>query len=102
VKQCKKWHLRRTRPSHFGDSAAFVAQASRLRVRPGRPHHKRQPFVIVRANPPLWTRFPRGATFNIVGPKCPADVNVGAPNNIENGTSTAHWLSERVSRAEPG
>ena len=33
--------------------------------------------------------FPRGATFNIVGPIDPADVDVRVSNNIENGTSAA-------------
>ncbi len=38
------------------------------------------------------TFFPRGATFNIVGPKNPADVDGRVSNNIENGTSTARGL----------
>ncbi len=32
------------------------------------------------------TRFPGVATFNIVGPEYPADVNGGESNNIEDGT----------------
>ncbi len=35
------------------------------------------------------TRFPRGATFNIVGPNHLAYVDVRLSNNIENGTSAA-------------
>ena len=34
------------------------------------------------------TLFPRGATFNIVGPKQHSGVSAGVSNNIENGTST--------------
>jgi hypothetical protein len=43
----------------------------------------------VRVNPPFGTRFPRGVTFIIVGPKRTADVNARASNNIEDGTSAA-------------
>jgi len=39
--------------------------------------------------PTFRTIFPRGATFNIVGPHHPASMNIHVPNNIENGTSTA-------------
>jgi hypothetical protein len=35
------------------------------------------------------TRIPRGATFNIVCPNQPADVDVQVSNNVENGTSAA-------------
>jgi hypothetical protein len=45
------------------------------------------------APPPHETRFrtffPRGATLNIVGPDCLAEVTVLESNNIENGTSAA-------------
>jgi hypothetical protein len=52
------------------------------------------------------TRSPRGATFNIVGPrhfgdgdvgpKAQADVDDRASNNIENGTAAARVLSSRA------
>ena len=35
-------------------------------------------------------RFPGGATFIIVGPHHPADVDDRESNNIEDGTSAAH------------
>jgi hypothetical protein len=35
------------------------------------------------------TRFPRGATFNIVCPKRSADRDIHVSNNVENGTSAA-------------
>ncbi len=50
----------------------------------------------VRVNPALTSRFPRGATFNIVGPVHPADVDAQGSNNIENGTSAAPGTFPRV------
>ncbi len=35
------------------------------------------------------TRFPRGATLNIVGSQNPADLDARVSNNIESGTSAA-------------
>jgi len=40
------------------------------------------------------TRYPRGATFNIVCPNRHADSDVRVSNNVENGTSIARGLSE--------
>ncbi len=64
------------------------------------------------APPPHVTRipagFPRGATFNIVGPNHAAYVDVRVSNNIENGTSAArgqrftptfvYWWERRCKR----
>jgi hypothetical protein len=52
-----------------------------------------RPTILKVAPPPhaarISTRFPGGATFNIVGPKPAADWDARASNNIENGTSAA-------------
>jgi hypothetical protein len=40
--------------------------------------------------------FPRGATFNIVGPKLSADVNDHVSNTVENGTSAARGTLPRA------
>jgi hypothetical protein len=51
------------------------------------------------AHPPgtrIRTRFPSGATFNIVGPRVPADVDDRVSNNIENGTFAARVLAPRI------
>ena len=45
--------------------------------------------VNTSGRPPFLRRCPRGATFNIVGTGCFADVTVRVSNNIENGTSAA-------------
>jgi len=42
------------------------------------------------AFPMLTASFPRGATFNIVGPNRVPDVDGCESNNVENGTSTGH------------
>jgi len=42
------------------------------------------------------TRFPRGATRNIVGPFRPTDGGPRTPNNIANGTSAAREPDQPV------
>jgi hypothetical protein len=49
----------------------------------------------------LLARFPRGATFNIVGLNRLSDVNVRVSNNIENGTSAARGSFPRARQARP-
>jgi len=46
--------------------------------------------------PAFLALYPGGATFNIVGPKNPADLHNCVPSNIENGTSAARGLSTRL------
>ena len=40
----------------------------------------------------IGTRYPRGATFNIVGSNHSADVDDRVSNNIENGTSAVRGV----------
>ncbi|MCJ7754831.1 MAG: hypothetical protein MUP13_09720 [Thermoanaerobaculales bacterium] len=54
---------------------------------------KPRPIPIARLNPPFHTRFPRGATLNIVGPQRSAEVKAPESNNVQNGTSAARGLS---------
>ncbi len=53
------------------------------------PHVNGGGFSVVRVSPAFTACFPRGATFNIVGPNHAAYVDVRVSNNIENGTSAA-------------
>jgi len=63
------------------------------------PHPVPVPAPLTR--PPFRTLSPRGATFNIVGPKNPAGMDGRVSSNIENVTSSArgsyqHALPERT------
>ncbi len=90
--QAEAMHLRRTR--HVSARASRAEPPSTLLARDSLP-----PWMIVRPTmlkmtpPPhaarFRTRFPGGATLNIVGPRLPADVDDRAPNNVENGTAAA-------------
>jgi hypothetical protein len=61
---------------------------------------RRSPTMRHVAPPPHAGRFqalfPRGATFNIVGPNHPTDGDLRMSNKIENGTSAAQGLGGRV------
>ena len=57
------------------------------------------PFSSGRVNPAFGTRFPRGATFTIVGPHRDTDGGVRGSNKSENGTSAARG---RIRTCFPG
>ena len=66
----------------------MIAPATSARVEAMGSQHRSEKARPVDAGR-IRTRFPRGATLNIVGPHHLADRDTRGSNNVESGTSTA-------------